>query len=53
MGWIGHLVRIDHGKVVKKTFGSKLEGIRRRRERPRFRWLKEVEKNLWLKKVKR
>jgi hypothetical protein len=26
MGWIGHLVRIDNGKVVKKSGGNKKKG---------------------------
>jgi hypothetical protein len=42
--WIGHVVRMDRGRTVKKIFESKLE--RRRRGRPRLRWLEDVEKNL-------
>jgi hypothetical protein len=33
--WIGHAVRMDHGRVVKKTFKSKPEG--RRMGRPRVK----------------
>jgi hypothetical protein len=36
---------MDQGKRVKKIFQSKLEGSRRT-ERPRLRWLEDVEKNL-------
>jgi len=42
--WIGHVLRMDQGRTVKKMFESKLE--RRRRGRPRLRWLEDVEKNL-------
>jgi hypothetical protein len=35
---------MDHARVVKKMFESKLEG-RRRRGRPRLRWLEDVEKD--------
>jgi hypothetical protein len=28
--WIGHVVRMVQGKTVKKIFGSKLDGSRRR-----------------------
>jgi hypothetical protein len=35
--WLGHLVRMHHGKRVQKISESKLEG-RRRMGRPRFRW---------------
>jgi hypothetical protein len=27
--WVGHVMRMGHGRVVKKVFGSKLEGRRR------------------------
>jgi hypothetical protein len=50
--WIGHVVRMKHGRTVKKIFEGKLEG-RRRIERPRMRWLEAVEKDLWEIKVKR
>jgi hypothetical protein len=48
--WIGHLVRMDHGSVVK-IFESIPE--ERRMRRPRLRWLKHPEKDLWEMKVKR
>jgi hypothetical protein len=44
---------MDHGRVVKKIFESKLEGRRRRMGRPRLRWLQDVEKDLWEMKFKR
>jgi len=50
--WIGHVVRMNKGRTVKKVFDSKLEEIRRRR-RHRLRWLEDVEKDLWEMKVKR
>ena len=50
--WTGHVVRMDQGRTVKKILESKPEG-RRRRERPRMRWLEDVEKDLREMKVKR
>jgi hypothetical protein len=50
--WIGHVVRMDHGRVFSNTFDSKPEG-RRKMGRPRLRWLECVEKDLWEMKVKR
>jgi hypothetical protein len=41
--WIEHLVRTDHGRVVKRIFESKPKG-RRRMGKPRLRWLEDVEK---------
>jgi hypothetical protein len=49
--WIGHAVRMDQGRRVKKIFGSKLAGSRRR-GRPRLRWLDDAEKDLQEMKVK-
>jgi hypothetical protein len=48
---IGHVVRMDHGRTVKKVFQSKPEG--RRREIHILRWLEDVEKDLREKKIKR
>ena len=42
---IGQLVRMDHGRVVKKMFESKPEG-RERMGRTRLRWWEDVEKDL-------
>jgi hypothetical protein len=50
--WIGYLVRIDHARVLEKIFDSKSEG-RKTIERPRPRWLEDVEMNLRVIKVKR
>jgi hypothetical protein len=47
----GHVVRMNQ-RTVKKIFESKLEGSRRK-ERPRLRWLEDIEKDLWEMKVKR
>jgi hypothetical protein len=43
---------MDHGRVVKKIFDSKLEG-RRRMGRPRSRWLEDTSKDLCEMQVKR
>jgi hypothetical protein len=50
--WIGHQVRTDHGRVVKRIFESKLKG-RKRMEKPRLRWLEDFEKDLRAMKDKR
>jgi len=50
--WIGHLVRMDHGRVVTKISDSKPEG-RRRLGRPRSRWLEDAAKDLCEMQVKR
>ena len=42
---------MDHGRTVKKIFESKPEG-RRRKGRPRLRWLNDVGKDLREMKVK-
>jgi hypothetical protein len=49
---IGHVVRMDQGMTYKKIFESKPKGSRRR-GRPRLRWLEDMEKDQWEKKVKR
>jgi len=43
---------MDQGRTVKKMFGSKPEGSRRR-GRSRMSWLEDVEKGLRVKKFKR
>jgi len=50
--WIGHVVRMDQGRIGKKLFESKPEGGRRRGSL-RMRWLEDVEKDLREMKVKR
>jgi hypothetical protein len=42
---LGHIIRMDETRSVKKIFEGKLEG-RRGRERPRFRWINDVEDDL-------
>ena len=51
LSWLGHLIRKDHGRIVKKIFESKPEG-RSNMGRPRLRWLEDVEKDLREMKVK-
>jgi hypothetical protein len=29
LGWIEHVERMDHGRIINKVFESKLEGSRR------------------------
>jgi hypothetical protein len=43
--WIGHPVRLDHGREVTKIFESKLDR-RRRMGRPGIRCLEEVERDI-------
>jgi hypothetical protein len=47
--WIGHIVKMEHGRIFKE---SKTER-RRRMGRKRLRGLIDVEENLWHMKVKR
>ena len=50
--WLGHVVRMNETMSVKKIFEGKLEG-RRRRGRPRLRWINDVEDDLRKLSVKR
>jgi hypothetical protein len=50
--WLGHVIRMDQRRVVKKIFDSEPEG-RRKVGRPRLRWLDDVENDLRVMKVKR
>jgi hypothetical protein len=45
MEWLGPVVRMNETRSVKKTFEGKSEG-RRRRGRPRLRWINDVEEDL-------
>jgi hypothetical protein len=49
---LGHVVRMNETRSVKNIFGGKLEG-RRRRGRPRLRWINDVEEDLRKLGVKR
>jgi hypothetical protein len=42
--WLGHVVRLNETRSVKKVFKGKLEG--QRRVRPRLRWINDVEEDL-------
>jgi len=50
--WLGHVIRMNETRTVKKIFEGKLEG-RRGRGRPRLRWIDEVEDDLRKLGVKR
>jgi hypothetical protein len=50
--WIGHVVRMDQGRTVKKIFESELVGSTIRGI-PRLRWLEDAEKGLREMKVNR
>ena len=50
--WLGHVVRINETRSVKKIFEGKLEG-QRGRSRPRLRWINDVEDDLRKLGVKR
>jgi hypothetical protein len=50
--WLGHVIRMEKTRSVKKIFEGKLEG-RRGRERHRVRWINGVEDNLRKLGVKR
>ena len=49
---IGHLVRMDQGRTVKKVLEKKPQA-NRRRGRPRLRWLEDVEKDMREMKVRK
>jgi len=50
--WLGHVIRMNETRSVKNIFEGKLEG-RRGRERPRLRWINDVEDDLRKLGVKR
>jgi transcription termination factor 2 len=43
--WLGHVIRMNETRSVKKIFERKLEG-RRGKGRPRLRWINDVEGDL-------
>jgi hypothetical protein len=43
--WLGHMVRMNENRSVKKIFGGKLKG-RRSRGIPNLRWINDVEDDL-------
>jgi hypothetical protein len=53
MDWTGNVTRMDNEREVKKIFESKPRGRRRRKGRPRLRWVEDVEKDLQEMNVKR
>jgi len=44
ISWLGHLERMEEGRMPKKIFTQELKGTRRR-GRPRKRWKEEVERD--------
>jgi len=50
--WLGHLERMEEGRMPKKIFTQELEGTRRR-GRPWKRWKEEVERDLQVLGVRR
>jgi len=50
--WLGHVIRMNETRSVKKIFDGKLEG-RRGKGRPRLRWINDVEDDLRKLGVKR
>jgi hypothetical protein len=50
--WLGHVVRMNETRSVKRIFQGKLEG-RRGRGRPGLRWINDVEDDLRELDVKR
>jgi hypothetical protein len=49
LGWLGHVVRIEEDRMVKRIFEGH-PGGRRKTVRPRKRWLNDVEEDLRLMK---
>ena len=43
--WLGHVIRMNETRYVKKIFEGKLEG-KRSKGRPRLRWINDVEDDL-------
>jgi hypothetical protein len=50
--WLGHIIRMNEARIVKKIFEENLEG-RRGRVRPRLRWINDVDEDLGMLGVKR
>ena len=52
VSWLGHLERMEEGRMPVKIFIQELEGTRRR-GRPRKRWKEEEERHLQVLGVRR
>ena len=52
ISWLGHLERMEEGRIPQKIFTQELEGTRRRR-RPRNGWREELERYLQVLGVRR
>ena len=50
--WLGHVIKMNETRSVRKIFEGKLEG-RRGKGRPRLRWINDVEDDLRKLGVKR
>ena len=52
VSWLGHLERMEEGRMSRKIFAQELEGTRRR-GRPRKGWRAEVERGLQVLEMRR
>ena len=52
ISWLGHLERMEEGRMPKKIFTQELEGTRKR-GRPRKGWKEKVERDLQVLGVRR
>jgi hypothetical protein len=52
ISWLGHLERMEEGRLPKKIVTQELEGTRRM-GRPRNRWKEDVERDLQVLGVRR
>jgi hypothetical protein len=52
LAWLGHVERMDEERMSRKLLHAKMEG-RRRRGRPRKRWLQSLEEDMRIMQVGR
>jgi transcription termination factor 2 len=46
ISWIGHVERMEDSRMPKRVMREKIY-TKRRRGRPKVRWLDDVQENLW------